>query len=116
MNTYLHNLAWAFTDGYIIYGIIIAIFAYTFWMVWTVKKVEDTRYIDIVDDIVMPIFVGLLSALLLALTWIIVIPFILLFGINLIIFEIIMKVLIPLYRWIKSIPFLDFRKGEDIDV
>lgn len=114
MNIYLNNILWAFTTGYVLYGILFGLLVWGFWTVITVKMVEDTQYVDIVDDILTPLFVGLLVAIIVTFCWGLVVPFALLFGINLLIFEFIMRVIVPFYRFIKDLPIMDRRKGEDI--
>lgn len=113
MNIYLSNLLWAFTTGYFLWGTILGLLTWGFWTVWTVKEVEDTHYVDVVDDILTPLFLGLLIAVIVAFCWGLIIPFALLFGINLLIFEFIMRVIVPFYKFIKDLPIMDRRKGED---
>lgn len=114
MNIYLNNLVWAFTTGYFLWGVIIGILCWGFFTVWTVKEVEDTQYVDIMDDIVTPIFVGLLVSIIVTFSWGFLVPFALLFGINLLIVEVIMRIIVPFYKFLKDLPIMDRRKGEDV--
>jgi len=115
MNTYLYNILWSINSGYLLYGTILGILTWSFWTAIVVKNAGNMRHADILEDIVMPIFVGLIGAVIVTFTWPFLLLVILLLGVNLLVVEIILKIIIPLYRWIKSIPFLDFRKGEDVD-
>ena len=114
MNTYLSNILWAFTDGYILYGVIIAVISYGFFTVLIIRQVEDTQYVDILDDIFLPLSLGLLVAILVSLIWGFIVPFALLLGVNLFIVEVIRRIIIPFYKFLKDLPIMDRRKGEDI--
>ncbi len=114
MNTYLSNILWAFTEGYILYGIIIGILSYGFFTVIIIRLVEDTQYIDVMEDIGMPLSLGLIGAIILAFIWGFIVPFALLLGINFLIVEIIRRIVIPIYKFLKDLPIMDRRRGEDI--
>ena len=116
MNTYLYNILWSINSGYLYYGVILGVLLWSFWTVIVIKSIDERRYPpDIFEDIIIPIFLGLVVAVLVVFLWPFLLAIILLLGINLLIVEIIVRIIIPFYRFIKSIPLLDFRKGEDND-
>jgi hypothetical protein len=114
MNTYLYNILWSINSGYIYYAIILGILTWGFVTAVVIYEVGDIRYLDIWDDIIGPIALGLLGAGMVGILWPICLAVILLLGINLLFVWTILNIIIPTYKFIKSIPFLDFRKGEDI--
>ena len=114
MNIYLSNLIWSFTTGYLLCGTILGIFCWGFFTVWTVKKVEDTQYVDVWEDIVIPLFIGFGVSIVLVFCWGFLVPFALLFGFNLLIVQFIIKIIVPIYKFIKDLPIMDRRKGEDV--
>ena len=114
MNTYLHNLLWSMSSGYVMFSIIFSTLIYSFWLVIVVKEVDDTYMSDIWDDIITPMGIGLLVSITVGFCWILILPLALIFGVSLFIVEFVIKVILPFYKFLKDLPIMDRRKGEDI--